>query len=72
MKFVKNRPDELDFNEKVMDLIKASKAESDEKSSFQYLICHGNVKYLINIEVDGRQNALERLGKCDYKTVPGL
>ena len=71
MKFIKNKPEELDFNKVIMDLIKATGKESDEKAQFQYLICHGNLKYLVNIEVDGRHAVLERLGECDYKTSPG-
>lgn len=71
MKFIKNNPEELDFNNRVMDLIKESNDSEDGKAEFQYLICHGNEKYLVNIAVDGSHKNLERLGECDYKTVPG-
>lgn len=71
MKFIKNKPEELNLNKTVLDLIKQTEDSEDGKAQFQYLICHGNSKYLVNIEVDGRHTALERLGECDYKTVPG-
>jgi hypothetical protein len=70
MKFIKNKPEELNFNEKIMSMIKESE-ELQGKVHFQYLICHGNLKYLVNLEVDGRHEALDKLGDCDYKTAPG-
>lgn len=72
MKYIKNKPEELDFNKVVMDLIKiAGQEKATEEPEFQYLICHGNTKYIVDIKVDGRHGNLERLGECDYKTAPG-
>lgn len=73
MKFIKNKPEELDFNEVVMRLIKESREDGVEGiAEFQYLICHANVKYLVNVQVNGIKQQLDRLGgECDYKTSPG-